>query len=808
MPALEALTFDIDLNTSAFEQGAHNVEAILQNLLGGAFHNLALSVENISQNLLGLSGSGAQMSAALSESGQSAVAALTNVSSAGSQMGNALTEGAQQTTTALTETGNAAQQMAALLSQSGGEALESLKALYVDLTQQGQSGAEAMNALMGVITQGGQTNTEVLNALIASLTQTGQSGAEAMEKLTAALTQSGNVGVEFMKSLQDAISRVGVQAQATANQTATFWEATAKRIEFSMRTALRSFIGPMAAVFGISSMFREYTSTADRLGKFAKTFDPTANIEDIQSWGEAAKRSGGSIEGFQMSLRSLNRQLQMGTVSGKKGGGVGGGLGALLKEMKISAKENGKTKDVFRLLTDIAGGAEKMGSGRFAGLAAAARLDQGTIQLLQKGRAEVEKLVERQRALGTYTKEDAKIAADFNDAIADLMQVFKAFAAVIMRTVTPVLSAVAQALTEIFAFFRKHSPLLLGFLSVLAFHIRSKLIPAFIATKVQGLGMIGAIKTAGLSAMAALKASWMSLAAAFVIPVLFEEIAALFDPKTEGALEILFMQLEIWIYDLADIIKSVWEDTIDYLKKEWDAFIEEITAWMPEPVKRFLGLKKKTQEEQKQADITKIAEDLRVKENPADVPEDADKVKDRYARAEQIYNQQQMPTVKIEQKPRALSKEDFENKVQIEWQKRIDEDPNAGIGLDLAALKDEVRKELSAKYQAPPSADETLSMQNLGEALGKLSQIGAGLTVGVSHDASAAVTPVVNQKSEVKIDSDLHLTQNITTNDPQELANNVATPLRRATSDAFGQIVTPWNNGNSIVSTAPAIEVK
>ena len=51
-------------------------------------------------------------------------------------------------------------------------------------------------------------------------------------------------------------------------------------------------------------------------------------------------------------------------------------------------------------------------------------LDQATILLLQSGRGEVDKLVERQRALGVATAEDAAIAATFNDAMDDLGQVF------------------------------------------------------------------------------------------------------------------------------------------------------------------------------------------------------------------------------------------------------------------------------------------------------------------------------------------------------------------------------------------------
>lgn len=796
MPALEALTFDIDLNTSAFEQGAHNVEAILQNLLGGAFHNLAQSVENISQNLLGLSGSGAQMSAALSESGQSAVAALTNVSNAGSQMGNALTEGAQQTTTALTETGDAAQQMAAMLSQSGGEALESLKALYVDMTQQGQSGAEAMNALMGVITQGGQTNTEVLNALIAALTQTGQSGAEAMEKLTAALTQSGNVGTEVMKSLQDAISRVGVQAQTTATQTATFWEATAKRIEFSMRTALRSFIGPMAAVFGISSMFREYTSTADRLGKFAKTFDPTANIEDIQSWGEAAKRSGGSVEGFQMSLRSLNRQLQMGTVSGKKGGGVGGGLGALLKEMKISAKENGKTKDVFRLLTDIAGGAEKMGSGRFAGLAAAARLDQGTIQLLQKGRAEVEKLVERQRALGTYTERDAKIAAAFNDAIADLTQVFKAFASIIMRTVTPVITAIADVLTRLILIIKENETLVRGLVVILGGQLFGKIFPKGLdllmrfggrikETAVTIVSSIARVKLSFASLWTTIKslfASVMGLFKAFVLPFIIEDLIyfALGKKSLTGyawyKLKGYLEKAKEWISKIIDDLKQKWEETLQWISDKWNAFVEAITGWMPEDLKKRLGLIESTPEEKFEQEV-----DDETKRRQAE-----DTVGQK---TWEEHNNDAREFVKAKYKSEGKEVPDVVTKapsVVVETPKT--EKPRNALLDDFLPRAQEKTKEIFTPLNVVTANEEkSPSIAEIAMAV-------------ASHRADEAIAPTNydQRQSHVTVNVDQNNTFNNTTNDPQALADKMPPLLQRGVSREAQDIVDNFNNGGGI----------
>lgn len=516
MPELESLTFDITMNTAEFEQGAQNIEAVLRQLMGGAFQSLAQAVEGIAQNLLGVVGNGNAMGNALTQSGDAATAAIQNVTKA-------------------------------------------------------------------------TRNTEA-------------------------------------------------QTQATTSRISALWETAARRISFSMRSAMSSFVGPLAAVFGIHQLFNQYTGTADRLGKMADSLN--MDIEDIQGWSEAAIRAGGSAEGFQMSLRSLNRQLQMMAATGKKGknggaggGMMGGGLGALLQEMKIKPKENGKTKDIFQLLTEIAGGAEKMDKQAFAGLAMRSRIDQGTIQLLQKGREEVERLIERQKALGVYTKEDAKIAAEFKDALADLTQVFKMTAAVILRAVTPVLSSVAKVLTDLILVIRQHGDaiktVLLLLIGKFIYGVYPILIVAFkdiqrrlielaalylLKIKTVASQTVFSLKAITIS-VATLKAAFMSLfslLASFVLPFVIEDIFSFFQGKVSYTGDFVY-----WLKSLPKKIKEMVDKTVKWVKEAaedikkffvdlWNKFFDEVTKDLPEPVRKMLGVGR-TKEEQAKVDAVKTS---------------------------------------------------------------------------------------------------------------------------------------------------------------------------------------------------------
>lgn len=272
--------------------------------------------------------------------------------------------------------------------------------------------------------------------------------------------------------------------------------------KFSMtfKGIFRSFIAPLTAALGTMGVFSSYTQTADRIGKTANRIG--ASAEDLQAFGEAAKRAGGSVDGFIGSFESLNGQLQRMQAMGGKGR-----IAPILKQLGIDATENGKVKDTFQILRELAAASDKLGKREFAGLARFLGLDQGTIMLLQSGRVAMDELIDRQRALGVYTKEDFEITAKFNDSISDLQQVFRSLAAVIMRVIVPPIRMINEGLTLIIKTFREHQ----GFI-------------------VAGLIGIAAVMSGPL--LAAAKGLWAALlplikpfAAIAALGLIFDEIA-------------------------------------------------------------------------------------------------------------------------------------------------------------------------------------------------------------------------------------------------------------------------------------------
>jgi hypothetical protein len=239
----------------------------------------------------------------------------------------------------------------------------------------------------------------------------------------------------------------------------------------SFTNSIKTFIAPLAGALSFGALFGSWSAEADRLGKFADMIGES--ITTVDAWGQAAKLAGGSAEGFQSSIQSLNRGLADMATFGT------GRAKAALDALGISATDSrGKAKKASDVLLEMAGVAERMDKTKFVGLAQKAGLDQGTIMLLQKGRQGVEELVKSREGLA-YTQEDAANAKAFNESIANLKKAVMSAASILFNAIGPALAFVAEKLTKGAAFLRQHKPFVLAFFAGLATVITAKLIPAF-----------------------------------------------------------------------------------------------------------------------------------------------------------------------------------------------------------------------------------------------------------------------------------------------------------------------------------------
>lgn len=220
----------------------------------------------------------------------------------------------------------------------------------------------------------------------------------------------------------------------------------------SAKGAIISLLG----LGGISAALIGSAKTTDALGKFSQRLG--LNISDVDAWGEAVIRSGGTAQGFQSTLAGLSSGLAEFARTGT------GGLADIFAQLGIAAFDaEGNVKDALDILPEIADRLQGLSATQSTEIAEKLGLDTGTILLLQQGRGEVEKVIRAQRELGATTKEDAKVAAAFNDQMADVQQMFRKIVTSIATAVLPMFKFFLDGLKSIIDFAKNNKQLVVGF---------------------------------------------------------------------------------------------------------------------------------------------------------------------------------------------------------------------------------------------------------------------------------------------------------------------------------------------------------
>lgn len=229
-------------------------------------------------------------------------------------------------------------------------------------------------------------------------------------------------------------------------------QAEAKVSSFADRIKLGVIakLGAFTSVGFVMSQVKNLTAVADELGKIADRIG--ADVPKLQSWATASKLAGGSVEAFYGTAERLGSELQRIAITGKSR------LLPFFESMGVSTLDAaGKARDVFDVLTDVAGAVEGMDRQTSAGILKRLQLDEGTIGLLQMGKKGMQDLIRYERELGVFQKEDTVIAANYNDAMERLIRTMNMSFLPVMRLFAPVLTEAAKAMTSAFAFIQKHS---------------------------------------------------------------------------------------------------------------------------------------------------------------------------------------------------------------------------------------------------------------------------------------------------------------------------------------------------------------
>lgn len=310
----------------------------------------------------------------------------------------------------------------------------------------------------------------------------------------------------------------------------------------NITSKLGALSAAITAAFSVGQLFSQYTQQADEMGKLADAIE--VDIGMLDAWGEAVARAGGTSQGFQQTLQALSGQLARQALTGHSRAGM------VLEGAGIDAGEIGRQRQAFDVLMDLAEKAEEMNKAEFFGLGRSLGLDTGTIMLLQQGRTALKDAIAQQKELGVWTKEDARITADFNDRIGDLGQVLSRFSAIVFKMILPAMTSFVRYLNQFINFLRKHETFVQAFFVGLAAVITAYALPALYSLA---------------AAMLANPLTWM-IAGIAALALAFEDLAV----WAEGG-ESAFGDLWEAIFGDPEKAIEAWESLKKFIQETWES---------------------------------------------------------------------------------------------------------------------------------------------------------------------------------------------------------------------------------------------
>lgn len=288
------------------------------------------------------------------------------------------------------------------------------------------------------------------------ITKSTNEATKSTEAMGVASAHAGDAGVEASEKHEEAVGRLGHAIDHVR-------ESATEMAEHLIEQAFEVY-GAFKALFALENLvdnFFEQSERSDKLGDKAKAMG--VDVAELDAWGEAVRRVGGTADGFESSLRSLNDNLERIALTGHSR------ALPFFQQLGISIKNaNGHVKTAFDILPQLADKFATMDKAKSGSFGRSIGLDEGTILLLQSGRKEVDELIKRQKELGSITKEDTEVAEKFNNSWLDLKQLFRNITVAADTEFLPMLGNIVRGVTDIIEYLREHMDFVKGFFIAIA----------------------------------------------------------------------------------------------------------------------------------------------------------------------------------------------------------------------------------------------------------------------------------------------------------------------------------------------------
>lgn len=268
----------------------------------------------------------------------------------------------------------------------------------------------------------------------------------------------------------------------------------------ALKSMAAGALGALAASLSLGSILSSAFARADNIRAIEQTSDALGiAIEDVDAFGRAAEAMGGDAQGARDSLTDMAEA--MGEALADKESGRAKSFQALGIAI---ADANGKAKDGLTGILDLAGAVEGLSkSEAIFKIKELGITDNRTVEMVLKGRKELERLLGVQKEQGTATKESAENARKLTEAFGQLKNGLASAGNSFIDSIIPALTKVIEWLTKGVNWMTEHKDFVLGFFGAIAAVVTAVYLPAMASAAIATLAATWPIIAIGAAISAA-----------------------------------------------------------------------------------------------------------------------------------------------------------------------------------------------------------------------------------------------------------------------------------------------------------------
>lgn len=256
-----------------------------------------------------------------------------------------------------------------------------------------------------------------------------------------------------LKETGNEAEKAGAKLKKTGKDGAEGFETVAK--------SAAKFLALIGGTMAVKRFIEQTVESSAALDRLSKNLGDAAN--NVSAWSNAAELAGGTAEGLQGSLDMLSKAQTELQLTGQSG------LVPYFSALGVSlADVNGKARPVTDILLDLSDRFSRMDRTTANNMGRMMGLDQGTMNLLLKGRSEVELMIRRQKEYGAVTKQQAEEASRLKQAMTESRQSFEAWGRELLSKATPALEWLFSVFSDFGAWTRDNQEVVQTFLTIIA----------------------------------------------------------------------------------------------------------------------------------------------------------------------------------------------------------------------------------------------------------------------------------------------------------------------------------------------------